>query len=181
MCLNAKCQLGHCNLWPCLLYQKNETVITKAVWLCPFLPDSWLYRGCQPASVGCTVAEKSSDPCVGLHWMCPALPNPVQHVNRSVGSAHPQTCLGWAAQPHSPAGQTWEVAQWGWDCGIHVTVGTFVCVYTKQLTATGHRTRAWAVNDPCAHLCRLPGDAHTRTTAGGGQALVPLLILTCRW
>lgn len=148
------------------------------MWLCPFLPDSWLCLGCQLASVESTVPDKSSDPCcwAALDVPSPAQSNPIQHVNRSVSSAHPQTCLGWAAQPHSPAGQTWEEAQWGWDCDIHVTVGTFACVYTKQLTATGHRNRAWAVTDPSAHFCRLPGDAHTCTAAGGGQALVPPLM-----
>lgn len=80
ICLNAKCQLGHCHLWPCLL-QKNEMITNKAVWLCSFLPESQLYLGYQLASVGLPSAwEELRSPALGLLWVCPALPLPTHPV-----------------------------------------------------------------------------------------------------
>lgn len=115
-------------------------------------------------------------------WAALDVPSPahIQHTqqgNKSVNSACPQTCLAWPDQPQqlSRTDLTGRLSGAG-DCGIHMAVGTFVCVCTNQLTATEHRTRAWAMTDPSAHLYRLPGDAQTCTTAGRGRALVPSMM-----
>lgn len=129
------------------------------------------------------VLRRVQIPC---SWAALDVPSPahiqhIQHMDRSVSSAHPQTCLGWPEQPQQLSRTDLTgMLNGAWDCDIlHVTVGTFVCVYSRQLTAPEHRSRAWGMADPSAHLYRLPGCAQTWTAAG--RARHWHWCLTCRW
>lgn len=111
-------------------------------------------------------------PAVGLLWTCPALPTASTWTwVWTLPVTKPAWALPEQSQQLSKTISTGRLArEWGYT---YMTLRTFDCVYTEQLTATEHRVKIWLITVPSAHCYSLPGAAWSCPAARRGPALVP--------
>lgn len=126
---------------------------------------------------GCTVPELSSDSlllgCAGCAQPCPYPAHPACEQECEFCSS---PNLSGLTRPAPAAQQDRFDTEAQWGLGLWQGSGDI-----KQLKATEHKTRAWTMPEPSAHLYRLPGGAQTRTTAGRARHWYHSWFLTCRW